>query len=529
MKSQIARFQFVLWLLPLAWLWLVLFNDLRVEWTVNPQYSYGWAVPFLCLYLLGRNLFELKDEKRPSHIHLSRIPAIGLHSIFIVLALFYLPTRLIQEANPGWRLVSWALALEVVGLTLCWLRMTIPGAWFKVRNYSCQFSTFIFPVCFFLVAVPWPTLLEGPLIQVLTRMDVGVTCELAGWFGIPAIPHGNVIQVATGDVGIDEACSGIRSFQATLMISLFLGEFYALGGGRRVFCVATGFFLALLLNVARLAVLVWVAASRGVPAIAGWHDPTGVIILLGCFFALWGIGRWLAPPNPKSEVRNQKSETRPSEISAFRFPLSVLALAVWLVLVETGVEGWYRYHEACLPAPVEWRVDWPLRNTSFKERDIALDSRRILRFDEGRNVIWQEDDLGWQVVFLHWNPGRAAVRLAKNHTPELCLAAAGHQLEGGKSLQFLTVHGLELPVRFYQLTDTAQPVFIVYCLWDDRASSQNFETSFLTYGSRLAPVLAGIRNPGQRSIEIALTGANNLASAQVAIQNLLEKIISPIH
>lgn len=31
--------------LPLAWLWFVLINHLRIEWSVNPQYTYGWAAP----------------------------------------------------------------------------------------------------------------------------------------------------------------------------------------------------------------------------------------------------------------------------------------------------------------------------------------------------------------------------------------------------------------------------------------------------------------------------------------------------
>ena len=42
--------------LPLIFLWFILINQVRVEWTVNPQYSYGWAVPFLCLYLAWRNV-----------------------------------------------------------------------------------------------------------------------------------------------------------------------------------------------------------------------------------------------------------------------------------------------------------------------------------------------------------------------------------------------------------------------------------------------------------------------------------------
>ena len=32
-------------LLPFAWLWFRLLDNLRVEWTTNPQYSYGWFVP----------------------------------------------------------------------------------------------------------------------------------------------------------------------------------------------------------------------------------------------------------------------------------------------------------------------------------------------------------------------------------------------------------------------------------------------------------------------------------------------------
>ena len=38
--------------LPLGYAWFVLINHLRIEWTLNPQYTYGWAVPFLCAYLI---------------------------------------------------------------------------------------------------------------------------------------------------------------------------------------------------------------------------------------------------------------------------------------------------------------------------------------------------------------------------------------------------------------------------------------------------------------------------------------------
>lgn len=114
-------------------------------------------------------------------------------------------------------MVSWALAGQVIGF-----RLLGGGALGPTRLAQC-----VFPVCLFLVAVPWPYGIEHPVIQGLTRMDTALTIEILGWIGIPAMQHGNVIELTTGSVGIDKACSGIRSLQATLMLSLFFGEFTA--------------------------------------------------------------------------------------------------------------------------------------------------------------------------------------------------------------------------------------------------------------------------------------------------------------
>src|ERR1017187_7184764 len=307
---SVSAFRQALCALPLAWLWFVLINDLRVEWTVNPQYSYGWAVPFLCAFLLWQKLTNPESRKQKIESGAASVETkinfrfqFSTFQLFALAlcALLYAPTRLIEEANTGWRLVSWALAIEVVGLTLIFIRLALGASPLRSGRGEGQgevspllsafrFSDFVFPICFFLVAVPWPSGIEGTLIQGLTRADTACATELLGWIGIPAMPHGNVIEVATGTVGIDEACSGIRSFQATLMISLFLGELYRLNFIRRAGLVLGGFALSFLFNLARMTLLVWVAARQGVSAIESWHDPAGVTILLGCFFGLWGLG-----------------------------------------------------------------------------------------------------------------------------------------------------------------------------------------------------------------------------------------------
>src|ERR1039458_8930953 len=38
--------------------WAVLIYYLGAQWSVYEQYNYGWAVPFLCLYLLDRKVTQ---------------------------------------------------------------------------------------------------------------------------------------------------------------------------------------------------------------------------------------------------------------------------------------------------------------------------------------------------------------------------------------------------------------------------------------------------------------------------------------
>ena len=496
----------------LGFLWAMLINHLRIEWTVNPQYGYGWGVPFLCLFLLHRKLIPNPIPDFEAH----RAPLAVSYFFVALLALLFAPTHLIEQADPGWRLVSWALALEVVGLTLLLVYLVAGAKWLK---------RLAFPIAYFLVAVPWPTLVEGPVIQGLTRADAGATVELLGWFGIPAMPHGNVIEVATGNVGIDEACSGIRSFQATLMLSLLFGEMYQMTFPRRLILVLGGFAMSFGFNLVRMSVLVWVAADHGVGAIAKWHDPTGVTILLGCFFALWMLGMWLAPKHVIAPVA--PAATNPANLGRPRgklLPLLVVLVA-WFVAVEISVEAWYRWHEQRLPLATPWTMRWPTNNPTFKAAFLPERARQILRYDEGRSVAWETDGIGWQAVFLRWNPGRTALHLAQNHTPEVCMTAAGHRLKTLSETTWFTAGDLRLPFIVYAVTDTPRPVYVFYCLWEDRASSQGRGTMMFTYRNRLAPMLQGLRNPGQRSLEIALTGELDATQAEATLQNELGKII----
>ena len=150
-------------------------------------------MPFLCAYLFLKNGSSIRSRADLPYAESHAPDALRFHfpfSVFLLAAcaLLYAPTRLIQETNPEWRLVSWLLALEVVGITFCGMHLlrgalppSLENEKFPGVGAQCQPGHFAqvvlrssaFPICFFLVSVPWPAMIEGPVIQALTRMVSG--------------------------------------------------------------------------------------------------------------------------------------------------------------------------------------------------------------------------------------------------------------------------------------------------------------------------------------------------------------------
>jgi exosortase len=472
-----------LWVLPLAFGWFKLIDHLRLEWSVNAQYAYGWAVPCLCALLAWRAAQRTSEPATSHHRDWPWLTLAGLS------ALLWLPARLIGEANPDWRFVSWAMAGAVVGLTLAVLRLGLGSH--AVRRFA-------FPVLFILIAVPWPTVFEGPLVQALTRFNATACIEVLGLIGIPALQHGNVIEISAGVVGIEEACSGIRSLQASLMIALFLGEYERLRRRQRLGLIAAGFALAMFFNLCRTTLLVVVASRQGVDAIARWHDPAGTTILVGCFLGVWAVAAWLKRRTAAAEPKR----TTASWPKPLRCGLGAGALLLaWLVGVELGVSTWYRSHERHATAQPLWTVQWPTNATQFRELPLTEQTRQFLRYDEAGNARWMEGDgTGVQIIFLRWEPGRVAAKLARNHTPEACLTSAGLVLQGHPERRQFTVNGLPMEFEVYQFDGLRA----YYCLWSDHATQTDSSSLGMTYTRRWEAVQRGQRNLGQRSLEIAV-------------------------
>ena len=509
-------------LLFFAVLWFEAINQLQAEWSFNPQYGYGWSVPFLALYLLWRR-WSGRPLPRPPD---SRALPIAL---IVFCALLFFPIRFVAEANPDWRLLSCALALIAVAMSILWIFLA--GGWPWLRH-------FCFPILFFLVAVPWPMHFEQAVTQNLMRAVTVINVSLLNVAGIPALQHGNVIEVGSGLIGIEEACSGVRSLQATLMISLFLGELYSFTIARRIFLVIAGALLAFFCNVVRTAILVWMGAKNGAKSIEAWHDPAGLTILLVCLFGLWLLSLIMRrEPNAGQISLRAVGSTKPAANlpitqlrnleSATSWPL-LASFTLWFLLAETGVQSWYRFHQNSVSSS-RWAISWPSSERDYQPVPIAPESEALLRYNEGGGASWQTSDgHRWMMYFFRWLPGRTAALFVKIHRPDICLPASGLTMERDNGIQLLAVNGVNLPIRSYRFDDHGVPLHVFYCYWDARSSYENEQAANeedWTAKGRIRAAFRGQREIGAQMLELVVWGYEGDEAAHAALQRELQQIV----
>ncbi len=497
--------------------WIALWDRLRIDWSVNDQYAYGWFVPPLALALFA---LRWRDQPPPQppldrwKWGLALAAGVGLAAL--------LPVRLIEEPNGDWRLIEWTHALILTGVTLTTL------AWGGGRRWAWHFT---FPVAFLLLALRWPSGLEHALIQGLQQHVAALTAGGMTLLGIPAEQAGNLIRVRGQTVGVNEACSGIRSLQTVLMASLFLGELSRMSWRRRAALLAGGVAVALAANVFRSSLLVWLAAQHGTETLEKFHDTAGISVLVIVFVGLLVINGWLEqPPTRRTAATVNRRAGDPRRLPGW----SVVAIVAWVLAVEAGTSAWYRMHEHGRVFRPSWTVALPVDAPGFKALPVDDVSRGLLRYDVGLSACWHAPDTDGggaggdcTLFFFRWEAGRTSATLAAMHQPTTCLPAAGlTQTADGGVLNMPGPGGITLPAHAYEFQFRGRTLFVYYVVWQDQTGYDVPDAGRgLSVRERLDAVRRGQRNLGQQTLEVVLTGPATAAQARVMAQAQIERVV----
>ncbi len=483
------------WLIPgllLIALWGLLCWSLSTHWSVNPQYSFGWLVPPLALYLGARRWSTRPKPEVPTHW---AWPLLG------VSAFAFFPTWLMAQPNPDWRLVNWLMASEVFAFSVGISALAGGMAW--ARHFAI-------PLCLILLAVPWPSGPEADIIGGLMRSVAGLTVAVLNLAGIPALQHGNLIEIRAGMLGVDEACSGVRSLQATLMAAVALGELYRFPAFHRAALLLISIGVAFLTNAGRAFLLAWNAAKDGIEAVNRWHDPAGFSVMTICFALVWGVAAVIGRNH--KEPRATRNVPAPHEIPRG----GMIGFAVWFAVVLLATELWFRSASANTQKAQAWSFIWPDASTEAadaREVPITPAAAEMLRFDEARGVSWMDANASrWLVYHLRWIAGPSRSRiLAQMHRPEHCLPSTGWQLAQERPAIHVPVGDVILPFRALRFTQGERNVHVWFCTVQDHGSTMDESAR----SSSIQAVLRRERSLGQQVLEVALFSPISGADADV--------------
>jgi exosortase len=262
-------------LLILGW-WL---HDLQYQWGALADYQYGYMVAVLAAYLVWERMPGRPREDEPAAAWVSAILVVAGAPLVVFAELY-------KQGVAHTPMASFVLSIGCVLFLSAYLL-----AGFGRRTWR----HFFFPLVFMFVAVPLPGFLWSPVVNTLregiTTLDVG-TLKL---LGIPAMQQANVIQLPDCMVGVDEACSGVRSLQSSIMAALFIGDLVFRRTSSRVLFLGAGIALALAGNFLRSLYLSLVAYRHGIDALHRVHDTAGWSILafsaIGLILCAWGMKR----------------------------------------------------------------------------------------------------------------------------------------------------------------------------------------------------------------------------------------------
>jgi EpsI family protein len=241
-------------------------------WWKSSEYSYGFLVPWISIYLIWLRRNDL--------IRLERRPA--LRDGILMLA-FSGSLLVIGRIGGLVRLEGISLVLEIAGLVI------LLSGWRVFRCLALPIGYLVFMVPFFdevLVSLNWH-------FQLLTAR---MADRILGILGIPVQLHGNYLALPNIILEVAASCSGVRYLISIVAIGIPLSFTRLRKWWARLLLIISALFIAIVSNWLRV-VLIGVWLYLGGKAV---HGPIHVFHALvvawigygALFFNTWLISKW---------------------------------------------------------------------------------------------------------------------------------------------------------------------------------------------------------------------------------------------
>ena len=430
-------------LVLLAALLVALSMFLWPHWNENPDLSHGFFMPLLFLLLL--------HESR-SHGTLRFLPPhpikTALTLLTIAAGLFIMGAAGLYAVTVGWShtLVAFFLTSSACLFFFAGL-LTFSDS--RVALLPLNWTSLV-AIGLWLLCAPLP---PGTYSRLTLTLQLSVTDHVLSalhLLGIAASQHGNVIELAKTTVGVEEACSGVRSLISCVFAGFFFSATLVRRFWPRLIIVGLAAPLALIMNFARSLILT-LLANAGIDISGTWHDVTGFAVLGITAAILGGLALLLDQKTDENAARKSTPEEKARSAGVLHTGLTVglllaASLNIFFYAKTRPAPPSNRIPPnllSILPAKSEgWHVDTSTDLYQFSGilQTENLAQRTYRRVLNGEVAIFT-------VYLAYWQPGQSSVSQVSMHTPDACWPGSGWDpVEVPSRREALQIPARELPV-----------------------------------------------------------------------------------
>jgi exosortase D (VPLPA-CTERM-specific) len=405
-------------------------KELVKVWGEKEEYSYGYLIPFIALFLVWQKKDRLQRISFPGTWW-------GVFLTFLGIGFF-----VVGSLGTFYHIIQYSFLIVLTGAVLS----------FTGRQ---GFRVLWIPLLFLFFMIPLPGFVLAKISTELQLMSSQIGVWVIRSFGISVFLEGNVIDLGTMKLQVVEACSGLRYLFPLMTLAFIAAYFYREKFWKRAVIFLSSIPITIFMNSFRIGAIGVLVEYWGKSMAEGFlHDFEGWAVFMACtamlVLEMWLLTRVGGNRRPLSEVFGIEFPVPiPGDVPVRRRSLPRPYLgAMLIILVASMVAIALPHRVEAVPSRLELSR-FPLSLEGWQGRTATIEQMYldILKLDD--YILADFVDRDQRMVNFYVAYYASQSKGNSSHSPSTCIPGGGWTITSltQQSLEGVVVNGNALRVN----------------------------------------------------------------------------------